>query len=234
MTTRLYIYAITDATMPIDDVRGVAGEALRVIDSLAAYYIIAGDLTGRERPIATRESLVAQDTLVRTLATRAAAVLPMRFGTTFDDDLALAKSLNRLDATRVREALSRVRGCEQMTLRLLRTSAAPHATTPEGGTGTGSGTAYLQARAAAVAHSPLQLPQMQALRQQLADITRDERTEPAPAARAPLVASIYHLIARGDESRYHAIVGAWLPPDDLTVRLSGPAPPYAFAKDALS
>ncbi len=287
MTKRLYIYAITDAHIRVDDVPGVAREPLQVLTAAAAApppsspptpsltpappcYIIVGEL--RERPTATRESLAAQDAVVRTLAARVEALLPMRFGTTFDDETALHEALNRLDATRLHAALSRVRGCEQMTLRFFRLSeapesairngasdpdaaplttapaspraagpAAPRDAAPAAESPRGAGTAYLQARAAAIAHatqSPrllsLPIPQLQALRERLSDIVRDEIVEAAPATRAPLVASLYHLVAHGHDARYRAIVAAWPAPGDLMTRVSGPAPVYAFAKDALS
>ncbi len=227
MTTRVYVYAITETPIQVDDMTGVAREALRVVNMPACYAI------------------------VRTLAARAEALLPMRFGTTFDDEPALAEALNRLDASRLHAALSRVRGCEQMTLRFFQASdttdnatsgpdIAPLATAPATATAAsmrGAGTAYLRARAAAIAQatqSPLPIPDVQALRQQLADVVRDEIVEAAPATRAPLMLSMYHLIPRGDDARYRAIVATWEAPRDLTMRVSGPAPVYAFAKDALS
>ncbi len=304
MTKRLYIYAITDTHIRVDDVQGVAKEALQILNAPAptptpadaapaapasataapaapaalpapACCVIVGELP--ERPTATRESLAAQDAVIRRLAARAEALLPMRFGTMFDDETTLAEALGRLDDSRLRDALSRVRGCEQMTLRFFRTSEAPAradsagtvaanaessainpgtaplamppvmppamppATPPAGAWLRGAGTAYLQARAAAIAEatqSPLPLslpaPQLQALRQQLRDVVRDEIVEAAPATRAPLVASLYHLIPRGHDARYRAIAAAWPAPGDLIMRISGPAPAYAFAKDALS
>jgi hypothetical protein len=225
-------------------------------------YVIVGELP--ERPTATREALAAQDAVVRTLAARAEALLPMRFGTMFDDETALAEAVNRLDATRLHAALSHVRGCEQMTLRFFRASdttdnatengtshpdTAPLATTPAAAQPTaaappavslrGAGTAYLRARAAAIAQAtqsplPMPMPDLQALRQQLADVVRDEIVEAAPATRAPLMLSMYHLIPCGHDARYRALVATWEAPRDLTIRVSGPAPAYAFAKDALS
>lgn len=236
MTTRLYVYAITETPIHVDDLTGVAREALRIVNTSACYAIVS-ELS--ERPSPTRDALAAQDAAVRTLAGRAEALLPMRFGTTFDDERKLTEALDRLDASRLRDALSRVRGCEQMTVRaFLSPNAAPPPTSSfPAPRSAQTGTAYLQARAAAIAQatqSSLPMPDVQALRQQLADVVRDAIVEAAPATRAPLVLSMYHLIPRGHDARYRAIVASWDAPRDLTIHVSGPAPVYAFAKDALS
>jgi len=228
MPNRLYVYALADAPIGLDDVTGLAGEALHLVAG-RAYWLVVGELA--DRPAATRESLEAQDAVVRALAAKADALLPMRFGTSFENETALTQSLERFDATRMRAALSRVRGCEQMALRLFRSIHAATAPSSAPSEPQRPGTAYLRSRVAAVQSPSLDV---QALHQQLSEIIRDEIVEPEPARRAPLLATMYHLIARGDADRYIAIASAWPPPDDLAVRISGPAPAYAFAKDALS
>jgi len=227
----LYVYAIVDAPIALADTAGFTQEPLMLVPGpgcwLAAGWIAAA-------PTPSGEALRAQDAVVRLLAARAEALLPLRFGTAFENETALQRRLERFNPDHVRAALSRVRGCEQMTLRAFHPASAPApaptpAITPGAASG-GPGTAYLTQRAAALA---IDLPALlQPLRAALAPLVRDELLD--PAHRPPLIGAAYHLIARGDADRYRAIVAACALPPGITVRMSGPSPAYAFAQDALS
>jgi hypothetical protein len=140
----LYVYAIADAPVVLGDLRGVAGESLRIVSSGdGKSHGIAGDFTAAgaaatanaNAPTLTAETLRAQDALVRDLATRADALLPARFGARFADEQALRQTLNDL-APRLERALTRVRGREQMTIRFFQ----------EGSAATGSPAAHGDAR----------------------------------------------------------------------------------------
>jgi hypothetical protein len=72
----------------------------------------------------TADILRAQDALVRALAQRAEALLPARFGSMFTSETALREVIAGLDP-RLEEALERVRGCEQMTIRVFSSTDAP-------------------------------------------------------------------------------------------------------------
>jgi hypothetical protein len=122
----LYVYAIADALIAVDDLRGVAGEPLRVVTSGdGKAHAIAGDLAAAgdrlaappPPPTLTAETLRAQDALVRELAARVDALLPARFGSRFADEMSLRQALDDL-AIRLDRALTHVRGREQMTIRL--------------------------------------------------------------------------------------------------------------------
>jgi hypothetical protein len=215
---QLYVYAIAGAPMRIDDLPRLA-----IVHDPSCWLAVEWI---DELPRATRESLAAQDTIVRTLAQRADALLPMRFGTAFQNETELHASLDEIGMDRLRAALDRVRGCEQMIVRAFRAGAtSPSASAVAA---SGPGTAYLTGRAAALKTGPSCL---QPLREQLAIIVRDEIAE--ASQRAPLIESVYHLIARGDAARYTAIVSKWNAPADIMVHVSGPSPAYAFARDAL-
>jgi hypothetical protein len=224
---RLYVYAIIDAPMQVDDLV----PALALLSGASCWFVV----TWVDRvPQPTAASLAAQDALVRTLAMRADALLPARFGTSFENETAFHTRLGEIDAERLRAALARVRGCTQMTLRAFRSDAGTNASGDSAASSVapaaaGPGTAYLTQRAAALKAAPACL---QPLREQLAPMVREEIAE--AAHHPPLIESVYHLIARGDADRYTAIASAWTPPADIIVRVSGPSPVYAFAKDALS
>lgn len=244
MRMPLYVYAIVDreTAMVVDDLPGLTRSArARETPALPALSIVRAPSCALVTEIIDRlpepiaSSLAAQDVIVRRLAARAEALLPLRFGTSFEDDAALLTSLEQLDIVRVRAALDRVRGREQMILRAFgRSAGADMAPAAPAAVSSGPGTAYLMQRVAALKSAPAS--RLAALRQQLASIVRDEIVEDAssPRQQPPLLESAYHLIARGDAERYQAIVTAWPAPADIAIRVSGPSPAYAFAKDALS
>ena len=225
MTPLVYVYALVDADFALD-MTGVMDEPLVLIPA-AAGWLVAGT-SAISAPAASAQTLRAQDTIIRALATRADAVLPMRFGTCFENETALQNRMARFTADTLRNALARVRGCEQMTVRLFQ--AEPPATPTTVVESAKPGTAYLQQRAAALATSFPEL--LEPLRRSLTDVIRDEIVD--ATKRPPLIGSAYHLIARGDAPRYHQALAATPMAATMTARATGPSPAYAFAKDALS
>jgi hypothetical protein len=221
----VYVYAIVDTAITAD-ATGVMGEPLALMPAAAGWLVVSEPPAHTDVPAASPETLRAQDQVIRALAARADAVLPMRFGTCFENETALQNRMVRFTAEHLRTALARVRGCEQMTLRLFRADAMqahPATATPR------TGTAYLEQRAAALASS---LPELlEPLRRALTDIVRDELVD--ATKRPPLIGSAYHLIAQGDAPRYHDALAVASMPANVTVRATGPSPAYAFAKDAL-
>jgi hypothetical protein len=200
----------------------VGGEPLKAlpVDQVLA---IASAIEAPPEP--SLPNLEAQDRLVRALAARTDALLPTRFGTHERSEAALVARLE-LQAAALEAALERVRGCEQMTLRVF--SDAP-LEPPAPATGGGAGTRYLlqlQER-----RSPA-LPELTALRQALAALVREERV--TGASQPPLRASVFHLIPRGGAERYRGLLDACAPPEGMRWLASGPFPPYAFAPEALS
>jgi len=227
VSKQLYVYAILDAPVACEDLTGVTHESLSLVDGPDCWLAIGWIATPVPAPDAA--SLRAQDGLVRTLATRAEALLPLRFGTSFENETALQMRLAHFTAARIRNALARVRGREQMTLRAFQTPQ-PGSEAAPAATATGPGTSYLTQRAAALATelSPL----LQPLREALADVIHDELLD--TAHRPPLIGSAYHLIARGDADRYRVVMSTCPLPPGVTLHATGPSPAYAFARDALS
>lgn len=224
MTPILYLYALVDAEPPAHLGEGVAGEPLRLVP-LGNLFAVAGDLPGRPR--LDRDTLERQDAVVRRLAGRFAAILPARFGEVFADEAALAGRLG-LREREVAEALDRVRGCVQMTLRVF---GEPEPPEPEAEAGGGPGARYLAARQreAERAHS---LPEIEPLREALRPLLRAERIE-RHAAAGPLIGTAYHLILRGQDGAYRdALEGAKDRLGPRRVAATGPWPPYAFAPEA--
>lgn len=218
----LYLYALAPPGTKVARLRGLCGEKLQALP-VAPVVAIAGALEALPAP--TLPHLEAQDRLVRALEARTEALLPARFGTHERSEAALVARLEPL-AAQLGEALERVRGCAQMTLRVFLEEASAAPTQAEG---LGAGTRYLQRLRERRSPS---LPELEPLRRALASLVRDERV--AGASQPPLKASVFHLVPRGEVERYRERLAACPPPAGVRWLATGPFPPYAFAPEALA
>jgi hypothetical protein len=212
----VYLYALLGANPATSPGVGVSDEPLRTVD-LGGLFALVGDVPAALAP--SPATLTAQDAVLRRLATGVDAILPARFGTLVADDATLVESLvaRRTELTR---ALAQVSGCEQMTLRVWGEQAAPQA--DAGVTDAGPGARYLAARRRA-----RQVPEVDTLRSRLGALVKAERVERHD--RPPLLATVQHLVPRGESAQYLAEVeaaGPRLAPWRVTV--TGPWLPYAF------
>jgi Gas vesicle synthesis protein GvpL/GvpF len=213
-----YVYAIVGGSAVAPRARGIGGRGLVRVRAGR----VAAIAEPMDRPLAVGvERLQAQERLVRRLAARHAAILPARFGSHAKDEREL-QSLLRTRGASLARGLRRVRGAEQMILRLF-FSELPGP--PRGPSGPGSGTAYLRRRAGA------DIPSLQAVRAALARlrIVRDERVEVQQEA-----LTVFHLISRGASRRYAtAVFEAISRESGVAAIVSGPWPPYAFAPEVI-
>jgi hypothetical protein len=216
----VYLYALLGGAPADTPGVGVCDEPLRLVD-LGGPLALVGDVAAALPP--SPATLTAQDALLRRLAPEVDAILPARFGTLLADDAALVEALGPR-CRELAQALARVAGCEQMTLRVWGEQAAAW---PEAeSAGAGPGARYLAARRRA-----RQVPEVEALRQRLGALVRAERTERHD--RPPLLATVQHLVARGQSARYLAEVDAAGPSlHPWRVTVTGPWLPYAFGEAA--
>jgi len=202
------LYAIAQGAPP--DAAGAFGERLRVI-AHCGMELVCGDLPGR----LSAETLRAYEAAVRWIADRSEACLPARFGALAASEAEL-RDLVEARASALLEALALVRGREQMTLRVLG-DQQPHAAAG------GPGTRYLEERRRAA-----RMPELDPLRAALTSLIRAEQVE--PHAQPGLLASVYHLIDRGDAERYRQLVES-SPLEGVRVTVSGPWPAWSFAPE---
>jgi len=198
----LYLYAV------IDEEPSSLEAPLRLVRCGVLLIVV-----GEEAPALTPENLAAQDAVVRRLS--ASAVLPIRFGEKVQDEEELCKLLKPRSSDLI-AALERVRGCEQMTLRVFGEPAPLPEPVEQGG----PGTRYLEARRREIerAHS---LPEIEPLLERLRPLVKAERIERKEQGR--LLGTVYHLVRKEDVPAYKEAA------KDDRVTLSGPFPPYAFA-----
>jgi hypothetical protein len=230
---KLSVYAIVPREPKKLPARGVCGERLSVVDC-GEVRAVTGDVEGP--PALDETSLRAHDAVVREIAAHIDALLPVRFGTVVPDAAALAGLLDP-HASDLADALALVQGREQMTLRVF-VEGRPRGLTPvpiEPGpdeAASGPGARYL-ARLLRAHRAARSVPEIGPLRDALAPLVVAERLE--AQERPPLVASVYHLIRRGDAPAYGVVIDrAHRLCPGARVSSSGPWPPWAFVPEVLS
>ncbi len=205
------VYALaTDAPAGLT---GAKGETLRAIEC-GGFSALAGE----PPPPLSVEALRAHEAAVRRIADACAACLPVRFGSSSQDDETLRRHLESR-AAELNEALQLVRGREQMTLRVNGPGAPAPLPSPAGGTGT----RYLEERRRA-----RKMPELDPLRTALTALIRAERLE--RHSEPGLLASVYHLIDRGASAEYLRITEATVL-EGLRLLVSGPWPAWSFAPE---
>jgi hypothetical protein len=218
----LYLYAIVEGLDGVEDRRGAASEPLELLTF--GHVTAVGGTLPSTLPL-DRATLVAQDRVVRELHSSAAALLPMRFGAGFASNADAARAL-ALQASTLVEALKRVRGKEQMTLRMTSVTGLPVERSAKVGArpgATGStGREYLERRAAE--QTPPEIVPLLGALSQIQRATRVER------GRTPdVIATVYQLIDRGRAGEYLDIATAAARRiEGVSVRITGPSPCYAF------
>ena len=224
------MYAVVSGGAGVLRAAGVAGERLRRA-RVAGVDMVIGTVPRVPRP--TAAALTRYDQVVRGLMASHGSLLPARFGTCAAslDELALTVRARR---AAIRRSLRLVRQRAQMTIRLFRSSEPARTSFRVGSEsvqsrfrvnseqGESRGRHFLQERAA-----EMQIPGSQPLRTAVARWVRAERVERHDRGR--LAGSLYHLIPRGSAAAYRRAVERAAGGAGLTMVVSGPWPPYAFA-----
>jgi hypothetical protein len=204
----LYLYAIVDKPprAPLANAR---------VARVAGAYVVYDQAGARE---ANADNLKKHDRVVKRLARSCAAVLPFRFGSVVADRASLRDLLEAIAPAIARE-LENVRDATQFTLRVYGRAARPARTTASG-----PGTRFMEARLRA--H---RVPEIDAVTKATKPFVRAARVQRHD--RAPLLASVYHLVPRADVRKYRAALASSAKTlEHVRVDSSGPWPPYAFAE----
>jgi hypothetical protein len=229
----LYVYALV-AKAPSEGLgTGMNGEALRVV-TCGRLLAVVGDMS--VLPAVTSTALREHDRAIRRMTAITDSVLPMRFGSMADEELDLARRLEPAEAT-LEAALVQVAGREQMTVRVYAAQAhgeegARIAASPAAAADLGPGARYLLERRQTLEHDPHGAA-LDAVLAAPASFIRAQRIESHGSR--PLIASVHHLIERGQGAAYAAVLHAGTAHlIDAAMTVSGPWPPYAFASVELT
>jgi hypothetical protein len=211
----IHLYALLDADGDVPDVHGL-DDACVVGHRADGVTAVVSELA---RPVeASTEAALRHGDVVEVLASRNDAVLPARFGTAFGGVHALEREVASR-SERAREALERVRGCVELSVR----ARLSHVELPE--SRPAAGRAYLEARHAIyerarrladVVHAPL------------AELSREARWREALAAGG--VARAAYLVPADAVAAFRSRVDALeRAHPGVTLICTGPWPPYSFA-----
>lgn len=219
-----YVFALIDAAPPGPPGKGLTGAlVIRPLGRAFAAIERRADV-----PPAEFGTLKRHQAVVKRLAGRVPAILPVRFGTLLEPE-ELEEAVRERDED-IEEAFERVRGRMQFTWR--RTTAPRGRASGAGRAGgprdmAASGAAYL--RRAARASRPVPPASWKPLRTRLAPLVAAERYQPGAGA---VPDSLYHLVAREDAIQYAAVASALRRSNPLFT-MTGPWPPFAFAPEVL-
>ena len=209
----VYVYALAPHGLPSR--MRLLGRQVRTV-TIGDIDVVVG--TPPARPEITTEALADQHALIVELASRVPALLPARFGSALTR-AALRRVVEEHD-DEIREAMDRVRGRRQMTVRVFGAPAVPHET---GGAAV-SGTAFLQRRRELAHFEP---PEVEEIRRALGTHAADERVETGERG---LRVTVFHLVSNERIDAYladAALLRRALEPHRVVV--TGPWPPFAFA-----
>ncbi|HEX4960255.1 MAG TPA: GvpL/GvpF family gas vesicle protein [Thermoanaerobaculia bacterium] len=219
----LYLYAVTEGEPGGPLGEGIGGEPLRLARSRGIGMIVG---TLEAPPLPSPEILKRQDAVVRRLAGLFPALLPARFGESAADEATFSARLAPRESE-LAAALTLVRGCVQMTLRVFGEPDPSPAPEP---LKAGPGARYLETRRRE-GEKMRSLPEIAPLSRALQPLLRAERIERQTAG--PLLGTAYHLVPRAAAAAYLAAV------EEARGRIggrrivaTGPWPPYAFAPGA--
>jgi hypothetical protein len=219
VTRYLYAFVGRDAAVGIGRarVRGVRREPLEIVRA-GSVHAVVGDAEAQMWP--DLSNLRRYDEVIRRLWERHAAALPARFGTIAPDQDDLV-GLLRDREREFRARLTMVRHRGQMTARAVLDEEPPGRTPVRARTGA----EYLLARAAQLRHV-VEPPGFDAVRRAVARWVASERLETRGR-----VTSAYHLVPRSAVGPYRREFERAARSAGLSIVLTGPLPPYAFAAD---
>jgi len=217
--TIITLYAITDARPKI---AGLHSSKLG-----KAWIVFGRSRTKKAEPTPT--SLRAYDRVVRRIARVVPALLPFRFGSLVRDEDELASLLLPLAAS-ITTALARTRGCVQFTMRVHGERKKRSVKKRASG---GPGTRWLARRREA-----LRVPEIDPVIEETKELSREVRYERQELRRKkeegtspPHLATVYHLVPKECARAFRAAVGeAEKKLDGVSIKTTGPWPPYAFAE----
>lgn len=224
--TRLYVYALLGSGARAAPRRGTRIEIIPVGGLFAAVEPLE---RLADPPALSEAALRRQHQIVVALSHATDAILPVRFGALLDLDELV--QLVRLRRGVLRRALQRVRGHDQMTLRVFGSRSPRRARQSPVAAESASGRDYLLGRAAA-SRAAL-TPAGRAILEAVRPLVSAQRID---AGRGGVQATINHLVTRGSGPRYRRLVAASIAKMTPTpaVTVSGPWPPFAFAPDIWS
>lgn len=218
--SRVYVYAVLGGPIVVPRRLRATVEVL----SIAGMFVALQRMT--ELPALSEEALRRQHRIIVDLHRSTNAILPVRFGALLD--AGELHEIVRLRRAVLSRALTQVRGREQMTVRIFgpqSPSKGPSRGDPS------SGLDYLRQRAASA--RPALSRDAKRIAGSVASLVTAQSID---AGRGEVQVTINHLIERGNSPQYRRMAKSTASRIEpaISVVVSGPWPPFAFAPDIWS
>jgi hypothetical protein len=227
----LYVYALIGDRPRRAPGVGMRREPLQLIRCGRGVFAVVGRMP--TLPSVCVAAIRGHAGTIRRLSLGSDAILPVRFGATVADTQMLVGAIE----PRIRElsrALAVVAGREQMTLRIYGPPGPP-GIPPDAADedrSLGPGARYLIGRVRDSLRRQA-VPELEPIRPLLQGLVQAERVTRHDTP--PLIATVYHLVPRGQGRAYRARLARPAPGLAATrLRVSGPWAPYAFAPEGLA
>lgn len=229
----LYVYCLGEGLREpaFEGLAGVGGARVQLLTVGGLTAVVSE--TGDETTLVSEENLLAHNR-VNAAALALTTPLPCRFGTRAARER-LAEYASANEAA-LASALARVRGCVEMSVKLMERSASgvqkSAVESAAGGADVGAGTAFLlKKRRELLGEETARLRAEEAatwLASKLSELARETNARLAPAEAIFVRAA--HLVERARVGEYRAQLRALANErDDLQFLNSGPWPPYSFS-----
>jgi hypothetical protein len=223
---KLYVYCLLEGIDALDEtVLGISAAMVR-LEKIEDLGVLISDFNDDTVPV-TRENAMAHAAVVRSVLDRTTP-LPFRFGTLVSEQ----QLRNYISARKpaLETNLSLVRGCVEMSVKIV--TEAPKEDAAEPAQEQGIGTTFLTAKRRELLGSELRSAHAKEISAWLNEIvsglTRDEKVSVQPSEKLFLAAA--HLVERANLSPYREkLAAARVVRPDLHFLVSGPWPPYSFA-----
>jgi gas vesicle protein GvpL/GvpF len=224
---KLYAYCLADDIDVLEDpAPGISGTPVRLLKT-EGFSVLASDLDADMVQV-TPENALAHAAVVRSILDRTTP-LPFRFGTLVTEQQLVSYLSARKRALETK--LAEVRGCVEMSVKIIRPSSAPESEANDQ-TNQGAGTSFLAQKRREILggeQSAADASTISAwLHDQISGLIREEQVTLRPTEKLVLTAA--HLVERAKVKKYREnMAEACQSRPDLHFLSSGPWPPYSFA-----
>ena len=225
---KLYVYCLAeDMEQPAQTTLGLSGAEVRVLRS-ENLSVLVSDLDADSVPV-TRDNALAHAAVVRTVLDRTTP-LPFRFGTIVTEDQ--LQSYLSTHKPALENKLASVRGCVEMSVKIIWQDSADKPETHDKVSAQGIGTTFLAEKRRQLIGDEQRAAQATEistwLHENLGGLIRAEQVTIRPTERLVLAAA--HLIERDKITQYRKEAAETCQNrPELHFLLSGPWPPYSFA-----
>jgi hypothetical protein len=226
---KLYLYSLAEKIDSLAaPVSGIAGARVDLIN-LEDFSLLASEFEGDSTPLVTRDNVLAHAAVVSSVLNQTTP-LPFRFGTVLSEEH-LRSYLTSHEAA-LEAKLSQVRGCVEMSVKIIwNMDQEENKESAEGGS-EGPGAKFLKEKQREILGSERRTEQANQvaawLREQIGSYLQQENTSLCPTDK--LIVAAAHLIRREQLTEYRdRLAEARKTRPELHFLVSGPWPPYTFS-----